>query len=101
MEYLITKVGHIGTLLKVYPGPFEYRGGHISVSFVRMLLLSALQYGKVTKLTSDAKFEESDIKASIAAISFILSSAAKYSVDGDELQQHQQLRAEGSNTLSP
>ena len=62
-----------------------------------------MQYGKVAKLTSDAKFEESDINASIAAISFILSSAAKYSVDGDslenELQQHQQLRAEGSNTL--
>ena len=65
-----------------------------------MLLLSVLQYGKVT---SDAKFEESDIKASIATISFILSSAAKYSVDGDslenELQQHKQLRAEESNTL--
>ena len=55
-----------------------------------MLLLSALQYGKVTKLTSDAKFEESDIKASIAAISFILSSAAKYSVDGDSLENELQ-----------
>ena len=45
----------------------------------------------MTKLTSDAKFEGSDIKASIAAVSFILSSAAKYSVDGvsldNELQQ--------------
>ena len=50
-----------------------------------------LQYGKVTKLTSDAKFEESDVKASIAALSFIFSSAAKHSVDGgsldNELQQ--------------
>ena len=44
----------------------------------------------MTKLTSDAKFEESDIKASIAAISYILSSAAKYSVDGESLDNELQ-----------
>ena len=49
-----------------------------------------MQYAKVTKLTSDAKFEESDIKASIAALSFILSSAAKHSVDGDSLDNELQ-----------
>ncbi len=36
----------------------------------------------MTKLTSDAKFEDSDKKASIAALSFVFSSAAKHSVDG-------------------
>lgn len=44
----------------------------------------------MTKLTSDAKFEESDIKASIAAINFILSSAAKHLVDGDSLDNELQ-----------
>ena len=34
--------------------------------------------------------EESDIKAAIAALSFILSSAAKYSVDGDSLDNELQ-----------
>ena len=44
----------------------------------------------MTKLTSDAKFEDSDIKASIAALSFIFSSAAKHSVDGDSLDNELQ-----------
>ena len=42
------------------------------------------------KLTSDAKFEESDIKASIAALQFILCSAAKHMVDGDSLDNELQ-----------
>ncbi len=49
-----------------------------------------LQYEKVGKLTADAKYEETDIKAAIAALSFILSSAAKYSVDGDSLDNELQ-----------
>jgi len=48
------------------------------------------QYGKVSKLTSDAKYEESDVKASLAALSFILSSAAKHSVDGESLDNELQ-----------
>ena len=40
---------------------------------------------------SNANWEESDIKASIAAISFILTNSAKYNVESDtlatELQQ--------------
>ena len=48
------------------------------------------QYEKVAKLTSDAKFETSDIKASVAAIAFILSSAAKHSVDGGSLDNEMQ-----------
>ena len=42
------------------------------------------------KLTSDAKYDLSDVKASIAALSFVLSSAAKYSVDGDSLSNELQ-----------
>ena len=49
------------------------------------------QYAKVAKLVSNANWEESDIKASIAAISFILTNSAKYNVESDtlatELQQ--------------
>ena len=44
----------------------------------------------MAKLTSDAKFEVSDIKASVAAIAFILSSAAKHSVDGKSLDNEMQ-----------
>jgi len=57
---------------------------------VFLLYFPVFQYGKVAKLTSDAKFEESDIKASIAAINFILSSAAKHLVDGDSLENELQ-----------
>ncbi|XP_064645377.1 COMM domain-containing protein 4-like [Lineus longissimus] len=55
------------------------------------LLGGKMDYEKVHKLTADAKFESGDIKASVAALNFILSNAAKYSVSGDvlsnELQQ--------------
>lgn len=55
------------------------------------LLGDQIDYEKVYKLTADAKFESGDIKASIAALSFILSNSAKYNVDGEalanELQQ--------------
>ena len=54
------------------------------------LLVYLFQYEKVAKLTSDAKFETSDIKASVAAIAFILSSAAKHSVDGSSLDNEMQ-----------
>ena len=56
----------------------------------------------MAKLTSDAKFEASDIKASVAAIAFILSSAAKHSVDGSSLDNElQQLGLpKGKHSLS-
>uniref|UniRef100_A0A3B1ITH5 COMM domain containing 4 n=1 Tax=Astyanax mexicanus TaxID=7994 RepID=A0A3B1ITH5_ASTMX len=47
-------------------------------------------YEKVSKLTSDAKFESGDIKASVAVLSFILSSAAKHDVDGESLSSELQ-----------
>jgi len=52
---------------------------------IKNLLDEDIDYAKVEKLTSDAKYELGDIKATIAALSFILSSAARYTVDGDSL----------------
>ncbi|XP_035828771.1 COMM domain-containing protein 4 [Aplysia californica] len=63
----------------------------LSVQVLKGMLGAELDYEKVHKLTSDAKFESGDIKASIAALSFILSRAARHHVDADtlanELQQ--------------
>lgn len=54
------------------------------------LLGEGIDYDKVTKLTGDAKFESGDIKASIAVLSFIFSSAAKYDVDSESLSSELQ-----------
>uniref|UniRef100_A0A3Q4AHT8 COMM domain-containing protein n=1 Tax=Mola mola TaxID=94237 RepID=A0A3Q4AHT8_MOLML len=47
-------------------------------------------YDKVAKLTADAKFESGDVKASIAVLSFIFSSAAKHDVDSESLSSELQ-----------
>lgn len=57
---------------------------------IKDLLGEEIDYAKVEKLTSDAKYELSDVKASIAALSFILSSAAKYNVDSESLSNELQ-----------
>lgn len=57
---------------------------------IKDLLGENIDYAKVEKITSDAKYDLSDVKASIAALSFILSSAAKYRVDGDSLSNELQ-----------
>uniref|UniRef100_A0A8I5MWE2 Uncharacterized protein n=1 Tax=Papio anubis TaxID=9555 RepID=A0A8I5MWE2_PAPAN len=48
-------------------------------------------YENILKLKADAKFESGNVKATVAVLSFVLSSAAKHSVDGgclfSELQQ--------------
>lgn len=68
---------------------------------IKDLLGSNIDYEKVNKLTADAKFESGDVKASIAALSFILSSAAKYSVEGDTLSNElQQLGLPKEHSLS-
>ncbi|XP_014676077.1 PREDICTED: COMM domain-containing protein 4-like [Priapulus caudatus] len=54
------------------------------------LLGKPIDYNKVSKLTADAKYEIGDIKASIACLSFILSSAAKYSVSSESLSNELQ-----------
>ncbi|XP_054632199.1 COMM domain-containing protein 4 isoform X1 [Dunckerocampus dactyliophorus] len=54
------------------------------------LLGEGIDYDKVTKLTADAKFESGDIKASVAVLSFIFSSAAKHDVDSESLSSELQ-----------
>ncbi|XP_005994968.1 COMM domain-containing protein 4 [Latimeria chalumnae] len=54
------------------------------------LLGEGIDFQKVAKLTSDAKFETGDVKASVAVLSFILSSAAKHSVDSESLSSELQ-----------
>ncbi|XP_047248764.1 COMM domain-containing protein 4 isoform X2 [Girardinichthys multiradiatus] len=54
------------------------------------LLGEGIDYDKVAKLTADAKFESGDIKASVAVLSFIFSSAAKHDVDSESLSSELQ-----------
>lgn len=58
---------------------------------VNGILGTPIDFNKVSKLTADAKYESGDIKAGIAALTFILTSAAKHSVEeeclSNELQQ--------------
>lgn len=65
------------------------------------LLGEGIDYEKITKLTADAKFESGDIKASVAVLSFILSSAAKHDVDSESLSSElQQLGLPKEHTIS-
>ncbi|XP_070547188.1 COMM domain-containing protein 4-like [Ptychodera flava] len=57
---------------------------------IKELLGDSIDYDKVYKLTSDAKYEIGDVKGAIAALSFILTSAAKNNVDGDSLSNELQ-----------
>ncbi|KAK1157970.1 COMM domain-containing protein 4-like [Acipenser oxyrinchus oxyrinchus] len=62
----------------------------LCVQVLKDLLGEGIDYDKVTKLTSDAKFDSGDIKASVAVLSFILSSAAKHNVDSESLSSELQ-----------
>ncbi|XP_033624970.1 COMM domain-containing protein 4-like [Asterias rubens] len=62
----------------------------LCVQVIKDLLGDSIDYEKVYKLTADAKYETGDVKASIAALNFILSSAAKYNVDGESLSNELQ-----------
>ncbi|XP_010000548.1 PREDICTED: endonuclease 8-like 1, partial [Chaetura pelagica] len=62
----------------------------ICAQVLRDLLGEAMEYEKILKLTSDAKLESGDVKATIAVLGFILSSAAKHSVDSESLSSELQ-----------
>ncbi|NXE02503.1 COMD4 protein, partial [Chaetorhynchus papuensis] len=62
----------------------------ICAQVLRDLLGEAIEYDKVLKLTSDAKLESGDVKATIAVLGFILSSAAKHNVDSESLSSELQ-----------
>ncbi|XP_053573375.1 COMM domain-containing protein 4 [Bombina bombina] len=49
-----------------------------------------IDYEKILKLTSDARFETGDIKATVAVLCFILSSAAKHNVSSESLSSELQ-----------
>lgn len=57
---------------------------------IQNILGSKIDYEKVQKLTADAKFDIGDIKASIVALTFIITSAAKHDVDSDTLSNEMQ-----------
>uniref|UniRef100_A0A670JZ91 COMM domain containing 4 n=1 Tax=Podarcis muralis TaxID=64176 RepID=A0A670JZ91_PODMU len=62
----------------------------ICAQVLKDLLGDGIDYEKVLKLTSDAKLESGDVKATIAVLGFILSSAAKHNVDGESLSSELQ-----------
>ncbi|XP_019388697.1 PREDICTED: COMM domain-containing protein 4 [Crocodylus porosus] len=62
----------------------------ICAQVLKDLLGEGIDYEKILKLTSDAKFESGDVKATIAVLSFILSSAAKHNVDNESLSSELQ-----------
>ncbi|XP_045388529.1 COMM domain-containing protein 4 isoform X1 [Lemur catta] len=69
---------------------------------LKELLGQGIDYEKILKLTTDAKFESGDVKATVAVLSFILSSAAKHSVDGESLSSElQQLGLPKGTCLCP
>lgn len=57
---------------------------------VTFLLTGDMNYDPVHKIASDAKFELSDAKAIVSAISFILTNATRHSVDGETLSNELQ-----------
>ncbi|XP_072837985.1 COMM domain-containing protein 4 [Pogona vitticeps] len=62
----------------------------ICAQVLKDLLGDGIDYEKILKLTSDAKFESGDVKATIAVLGFILSSAAKHNVDSESLSSELQ-----------
>uniref|UniRef100_A0AAZ3P3G6 COMM domain-containing protein n=3 Tax=Oncorhynchus tshawytscha TaxID=74940 RepID=A0AAZ3P3G6_ONCTS len=62
----------------------------LCVQVLMDMLGEGIDYDKVSKLTADAKFENGDIKASVAVLTFILSSAAKHDVDSESLSSELQ-----------
>uniref|UniRef100_A0A803JL34 COMM domain-containing 4 n=1 Tax=Xenopus tropicalis TaxID=8364 RepID=A0A803JL34_XENTR len=62
----------------------------ICAQVLKKLLGEQIDYEKIIKLTSDARFESGDIKATVAVLCFILSSAAKHNVSSDSLSSELQ-----------
>ncbi|KAG6939854.1 COMM domain containing 4 [Chelydra serpentina] len=79
-------LAEISTLAKISSVKLKLICGQV----LKDLQGEGIDYEKILKLTSDAKFESGDVKATIAVLSFILSSAAKHSVDSDSLSSELQ-----------
>ncbi|XP_035229753.1 COMM domain-containing protein 4-like [Stegodyphus dumicola] len=52
---------------------------------VNGILGTPIDFDKVNKLTADAKYEKGDVKATIAALTFIFTSSSKHAIDEDSL----------------
>jgi len=57
---------------------------------IKGILDSDIDFGKVEKITSDAKYSVGDIKASVSGLEFIIKSASKHGVDGETLSNELQ-----------
>ncbi|GIY99603.1 COMM domain-containing protein 4 [Caerostris extrusa] len=57
----------------------------ICTQVVNGILGTPIDFEKVNKQTADAKYEKSDVKATIATISFIMTSSAKHGIDEESL----------------
>ncbi|OCT89480.1 uncharacterized protein LOC100126646 isoform X2 [Xenopus laevis] len=62
----------------------------ICAQVLKKQLGEKIDYEKIVKLTSDARFESGDIKATVAVLCFILSNAAKHNVSSDNLSSELQ-----------
>ena len=72
------------------------------LQILRIFLSGETIYEPFEKIASDPKFEHSEFKAGIAAISFILRNASRYGVDSDTLSNELQqlgLQKDNSNAL--
>ncbi|NXQ16087.1 COMD4 protein, partial [Peucedramus taeniatus] len=77
-------LAEISTLAKISSVKLKLICAHV----LQDLLGEAIEYDKILKLTSDAKL--GDVKATIAVLGFILSSAAKHSIDSESLSSELQ-----------
>ena len=57
---------------------------------IKGIMDSDIDFGKVEKITSDAKYCVGDIKASVSGLEFIIKSASKHGVDGETLSNELQ-----------
>lgn len=68
---------------------------------IKNILGQQIDYEKINQLTAEAKFEPGDVKACIAALNFILCSAAKHNVNDDYLAREiQQLGLPKEHTVA-
>ncbi|XP_045141738.1 COMM domain-containing protein 4 [Tenrec ecaudatus] len=79
-------LAEISTLAKISSVKLRLLCGQV----LRELLGQGIDYVKILKLTADTKFESGDVKAMVAVLSFILSSAAKHNVDSESLSSELQ-----------
>ncbi|KAI6648309.1 COMM domain-containing protein 4-like isoform X1 [Oopsacas minuta] len=57
---------------------------------VNYILVGKINYHSIEKIANDPKFDISEVKASVAAISFILKNAIRHAVDSDNLSNELQ-----------